>query len=287
MANTGALGTPGATQSTPGPTSAPPNLNSMISSLVGAIGSGNAGTSVGGATAGAASSSYAGYLLSGLLGEQGMAGGAAQAGVSAAELGAGTSYDLSNALLNYQGLGLQEQGLATQMGTSAKQQGIEEAGYGVQQGQYPEQMQQAALQNALAVSGLQRQGAISGTTLTTGHKEQQAAQGAEYGWQQADIFRNQQLAQLAQQSEEAGYGGQQAGFANQRQQLELAAKSQGLNAQQAYSQLGFGLNQLGISSSPEQYLSSIQQAEGGAAQTMQAALSQAALYGGLPAGFGQ
>jgi hypothetical protein len=262
-------------------------MSSMIQSLIGAIGSGSAGQSVGGATAGAASSSYAGYLLSGLLGEQGMATGAAGAGVSAAELGAGTSYDLSNALLGYQGNQLQQQGLASQMGTSAAQQGLEESQYGVASGQYPEQMQQAALQNALAVSGLQRSGAIGGTTETTGYKQQQAAQGAEYGWQQADIFRNQQLAQLAQQSEEVGYGGQEAGYGNQMQQLELAAKSQGLNAQQAYSQLGFGLNQLGISSSPEQYLSAIQQAQGGAAQTMQAALSQAALYGGLPAGFGQ
>lgn len=281
MANTGGLGTPGATQQ-----QAPP-LNSMISSLVGALGSGSAGTSVGAATAGAASSSYASYLLSGLLGEQGMAGAAAQAPVSAAELGAGTSYDLSNALLGYQGNQLQQQGLATQMGTAAQQQGIEQAEYGVQQGQYPEQMQQAALQNALAVAGMQDQGAIGGTLNTQGYKRQQAAQGAEYGWQQADIFRNQQLAQLGQQSEQVGFGGQQAGYANQMQQLGLAAKSQGLNAQQAYEQLGFGLNQLGISSSPEQYLSAIQQAQGGAAQTMQAALSQAALYGGLPAGFGQ
>ena len=131
-----------------------------------------------------------------VLAEAGLSEVASQYGVSAAELQNKTGYDLANALLGYEGTGLQSQGLAEQASTAAAQQGLEQSQYGVQQGQYPEEMQKAALENANAVKNLQDQGAIGGTLNTTGYQRAQATQGAEYGWQQADIFRNQQLAQL-------------------------------------------------------------------------------------------
>ena len=194
-----------------------------------------------------------------------------------------TGYSLANALLGIEGTGLQSQGLAQQASTAAQQQGIEQAQYGVQSGQYPEQMQQAALANANAVIGEESSSAIGGTLNTTAHQRRQATQGAEYGWQQADIFRNQQLAQLGQQSEQAGFAGQESQIANQRQQLGLAAQGQGLSAQQAQDQLGFGLQQAGISATGDVlgYLGQAGAAQGGMAQTYAAGLSQAAMYGGL------
>ncbi len=113
----------------------------------------------------------------------------------------------------------------------------------------------------------------------------QATQAQEYGWQQADIYRAQQLAALGQQSEEVGYGGQQELSANQMQQLELAAKGQNLTGEQAMSQLGFGLQSIGYGASPEQYLSTIAQAQGSGAQTLAGLGSQAALIGGLGPNF--
>lgn len=208
-----------------------------------------------------------------------------QLGVSAAEMQYGTGMDLANALLGYQGIGLQQRGLGAQAQTAAQQQGLEQAQFGVQQGQYPEEQQKAALQNALAVAGMQDQGAISGTLGTQGYKRQQAAQGAEYGWQQADIFRAQQLSELGQQAEQVGYKGQQEQIANQMQQLGLAAKGQGLSAQQAIAQLGFGLQQLGVQANPEQYITAITNAQGQGAQNLAALGSQASLIGGLGPNF--
>jgi hypothetical protein len=269
MPNTGALGSP--QQPAPSP------LTGTTAGLL------TGGNPLLGYIAGGAGPSVAGPNLSAALGQQQLGMSGVNAGVGAAELQSGLGFDLSNALLGYQGIGLQSQGLAAQAGTSAQQQGLEEAQYGVQSGQYPEEAQKAALSNALAVSGQQDTGAITGTINTQGYKRQQAAQGAEYGWQQADIFRQQQLADLGQQSEEAGYAGQQEQIANQRQQLELAAQGQGISTQQLIAQFGFGLNQLGVQSTPEQYLSTIAGAQGQSAQALSAAGSQAALIGGLGA----
>jgi hypothetical protein len=225
------------------------------------------------------------YGLSGALASQQMAMSPAQLGVQEQELISNAGYGFAGDILAMQGLGLQGQSLASQMGTAAAQQGIEQAQYGVQQGQYPEQLQRAALENANAVQQMQSQGAIGGTLGTQGYAQAQHTQAAEYGWQQADIFRNQQLAQLAQQSEQVGYGGQQAQYANQQQQLALAARQQGLNVQQAGAQLGFGLQQLGYQAQPEQFLSQLMAAQGGEAQNLAAFGSQASLVGGLGPAF--
>jgi hypothetical protein len=232
-------------------------------------------------------SQLGGYQLSAALAGGQMGEAVSQEQESVAELQNQTGYSLANELLAYQGTGLQSQGLAQQATTAAQQQGIEQAQYGVQSGQYPEQMQQAALANANAVQGMQDQGAISGTTNTQGYRRAQATQGAEYGWQQADIFRQQQLAALGQASEQAGYGGQQSQLANQQQQLGLAAQGEGLSSQQAQDQLMFGMHQAGISATGDiyGYMQQAAQAEGGAASTYAAGLSQAALYGGLSPAF--
>ena len=276
MANTGALGSQSA-QPAKTATSSAAALSPFSQTTANLLAQGN----ISGDLAAQAGPTVAQGALSGALGsaQLGMVG--PQLGVSEAELGNTQGYDLANALLGYEGTGLQSQGLAQQAGTAAQQQGVEEAEYGVSNTQYPEQQAEAALQNQNAVIGQRDSSAIGGTLNTTANKRAVATQASEYGWQQADIYRNQQLAQLGQQSEEQGYTGSQEQIANQRQQLELAAQGQGLSAQQAQSQYGFGLQQLGVAASPEQYLSSISNAEGNEAQTLAGVGSQAALIGGL------
>jgi hypothetical protein len=292
MPNTGALGSQDQrayqTAQQAGPMTAAPQpggISPVSNVTAGLLASPDWQSQISGYLAGQAGPGLAQSGLAATLGsaQLGMVG--PQLGVSEAELGSNEGYTLANALLGYEGIGLQSQGLASQASTAAQQQGIEQAQYGIQQGQYPEEMQKAALANENAVKGMQDQGAIGGTLNTQGYKRAQATQGAEYGWQQADIFRSQQLAQLGQQAEQVGYGGQQEQFANQRQQLELAAQGQGLSAQQAQAQYGFGLQQLGVSASPEQYLSAIANAQGGEAQQLAAIGSQASLIGGLGPNF--
>lgn len=286
----------------PGPLGSAPQKNT------GAVGTPQAGPAVGAAspTTAAASgllsnpnwqSEIAGYLSGSYApaeGQQGLTaalGGAQlglvgpQLGVSSAELGNQAGYSLANSLLGYEGIGLQSQALASQAGTEAQQQGLEQAVYGVQQTQFPEEKAQADLANANAQRQISDSGAITGTTQTQGHGRAVATQQSQYGWNLADIYRNQQLAQLGQQSEQVGFGGQEEQIANARSQLGLAAQGQGLSAQQATNQLGFGLQQLGVSASPEQYLTGIANAQSGEAQQLSALGSQASLIGGLGPSF--
>jgi hypothetical protein len=206
-------------------------------------------------------------------------------GVQSAELENTTGYDFANALLGYQDTGLQSQALASQGATAAAQQGISNAEYGVSATQFPEQMAEAKQQFQTAQQGQQDQGAASGTTNTQGQKAAEANLASNYGWQQADIYRNQALAALGQQSSEVGFGGTEEQIANARQQLGLSAQGQGLSAQQASDQLKFGLQSLGVSAEPEQYLSAISNAEGQGATQLSALGSQAALIGGLGPNF--
>lgn len=281
MANTGAAGSPDQKAAASSATALSP-LSGATSNL---LSSPNWQNQVSGYLAGQAAPAVAQQGLAGALGsaQLGMVG--PQLGVSEGELGNAQSYDLANALLGYEGTGLQSQGLAQQASTAAAQQGTEEAEYGLQQGEFPEQSAEAALQNQNAVIGNRDSAAVGGTLNTQGYGRTQATQASEYGWQQADIFRNQQLSALGQQSEEQGYEGQESSIANQRQQLGLAAQGQGLSAQQATAQYGFGLQQLGINASPEQYLSTISNAQGGEAQQLAALGSQASLIGGLGPNF--
>jgi hypothetical protein len=281
MANTGALGTPGATQSVAPPAAASP-FSKATSNL---LASPSWTDQVSGYLAGQAAPAAAQGALGSALGSASLGMVGPQEGVASSELEANSGYDLANALLGEQGIGLQEQGLGAQTATQAKQQGLEEAQYGVSATQYPEQQAEAALANKNAVIANRDSAAIGGVADTTSTARTASTQAQEYGWQQADIYRAQQLAALGQQSEEVGYQGQQATDANQMQQLELAAKGAGLSGEQAMSQLGFGLNALGYGASPEQYLSTTAQAQGAGASALAGLGSQAALIGGLGPNF--
>ena len=287
MANTGALGSPDqkAAQQPQQPASSAAALSPFSQTTANLLGSPNWQNEISGYLAGQAAPTAAQGALGSAVasGQLGMV--APQLGVSSAELENNTGYDLANALLGQEGTGLQSQGLAQQASTAAAQQGTEEAEYGVQGTQFPEQQAEAALANQNAVIGNRDAAAIGGFTNTTSTKRTAATQAQEYQWQQADIYRSQALAALGQQSEEQGFSGQESQFANERQQLELAAQGEGLSAQQAQSQLGFGLQQLGVNSSPEQYLATIANAQGSEASTLAGVGSQAALIGGLGANF--
>ena len=209
-------------------------------------------------------------------------------GVQEQEAQSQGTYSAANALLSQQGLGLQGQALGSQAQTAAAQQGIEQSQYGINQTQYPEQLQEAALQNANAVRGAQDAAAVGGTLNTTGYQRQQGTQAAQYAWQQADIYRQQQLSQLAQQGQQVGYGGQQEQIANQMQQLAIQGKQQGLTAQQAQDQMNFGLQQLGYQGQDAalQYAQQVATAQGGAAATVAGVGAQAGLIGGMGPGMG-
>ena len=281
MANTGALGTPGATQS--GGQAAASPFSATTSNL---LASPSWTNEVSGYLAGQAAPSLAQGGLASALGDAALANVGPQLGTSAAEAESTTGFDLANALLGEKGIGLQQQALGAQAATAGQQQGVEEAQYQVQSGQYPEQLQEAALQNQNAVIGNRDAAAIGGTTDTTSNQRTQATQAANYGWQTADIYRSQQLAQLGQQSEQIGYGGQQEQTANQASQLALAAQGAGLSGEQAQSQLGFGLQQLGVNASPESLVSAVSAGQATGSSSLAALLSQAALTGGLGPNFG-
>lgn len=281
MANTGALGTPGATQS--GGSAAASPFSATTSNL---LASPSWTNEVSGYLAGQAAPSLAQGGLASALGDAALANVGPQLGTSAAEAESTTGFDLANALLGQKGIGLQQQALGAQAATAGQQQGLEQAQYQVQSGQYPEQLQEAALQNQNAVIGNRDAAAIGGTTDTTSNQRTQATQAANYGWQTADIYRSQQLAQLGQQSEQIGYGGQQEQTANQANQLALAAQQQGLTGEQAQSQLGFGLQQLGVNASPESLVSAVSAGQATGSSSLAALLSQAALTGGLGPNFG-
>lgn len=276
MPNSGALGTP-----TPPPAAMSP-LSGTTASL---LGSPNWQDQVSGYIAGQSGSAVAQSDLTGALGSAALGMTAPTLATGQAEAANTEGYSLANSLLGYEGVGLESQQTAQQAQTAAQQQGTEEAQYGVSATQYPEQQAEAALANQNTVIANRDAAGVGGVTDTTSSKRTAATQASEYGWQQADIYRNQQLAQLGQQSEEQGYEGTEEGFANQKQQLALAGQAQGLSAQQAQSQYGFGLQQLGVNAEPEQYLASIANAEGGSAQQLAAVGSQASLIGGLGANF--
>jgi hypothetical protein len=267
--NTGAVSSP--------TTTASPNTSAIAGLLTGTSLSGQ----LAGNLAAQAAPAEAQQGLTAALGGAQLAMTPAQLGVSEAELTSQTGGTLANALLGYEGIGVQSQGLGQQAGTEAAQQGEELAQYGVSQTQYPEQQAEAALQNQNTVRSLKDNSAISGTTETAGAKQALATQQAEYGWNQADIYRQQQLAALGQQSEATGFTGQEEQIANAQQQLSLAAQGQGVTAQQATDQLSFGLQALGVGASPEQYLAGIANAQSGEASSLAGVGSQAALIGGL------
>lgn len=225
------------------------------------------------------------YGLAGALGSAQLGTAGQALGVQSSELENTTGYDFANALLGYENTGLQSQALASQGGVAAAQQGLTTGEYGISATQYPEQQAEAKQQFQTAQQGQQDAGAASGTTNTQGQKTAESNLASQYGWQQADIYRQQQLAALGQQSSQVAFGGTEEQIANAQQQLGLSAQGQGLSAQQASDQLKFGLQSLGVSAEPEQYLAAIANAEGSGAQQLSALGSQAALIGGLGPNF--
>ena len=226
------------------------------------------------------------YALEGAVGEQALGLSPYTLAVQEQNLTAQQGYSFADSLLGYQGLGLSSEGLASQTQTSAGQQALEQAAYGVTSQKYGQESQQAALQYATQKRQLQSHGAATGTTNTAGQATQMGVQAQEYAWQQATIYRQQQLAQLNQQSEELGYGTKQKQFTLGQQQLQLTAQKQGIGVQQAQEQLAFGLQQLGVKATPASLLQQIATAEEGGATTIRGLVSQASLIGGLGPQFG-
>jgi hypothetical protein len=143
---------------------------------------------------------------------------------------------------------LQQQGNAAQLNMTNLQQAYEQAQYGGQMTQYPEQQAEAALQNQNAMQQLSSSGAIGGTLNTQGQKQAVSTQQQQYGWQQEDIARAQQNAELGQGSEVAGYQYSAGDIARSEQNLQLAAAANGLSVQQLQSQFAQGASALGLSS---------------------------------------
>jgi hypothetical protein len=248
----------------------------------------NPQSQIGGMVAGAAAPgiAQAGLQSATALEQAGLAGPAMQLG--AAQLESSTGYDIANALLNYEGIGLQSQGLAQQAGFAGQQQQLEEQQFATSQSAVPEQLAEAKQQYGTAVLGQEGQAAASGATSTVGNRVAQQNLTQNYGWQQADIYRNQALAQLGQQSEQVGYQGTQAQFGNQQRQLQLAAQGAGIPVQQAESQLQYGLGALGIQGSADvqSALSQAASAQGQQASDWNAVLSLVGATTGLgPAAF--
>lgn len=200
----------------------------------------------------------------------------------------------NNAMAGYQQAGLQNQaedigiqgvGLQQQGAQNAAQQGFEEQGYALQQGQYPEQSAEAALayQNTM----MQTQGgqAIGGTQNTVGGRQQVSTQAQQYGFQQEDINRAQQLSALGQKSEESGYGYSQEQLANATKQLGLSADANGLSQQELMTMLNYGNTQAGEGASQDliQLLSQLGSGELNQVGTAGSALSSLGFAGGINA----
>jgi hypothetical protein len=183
------------------------------------------------------------------------------------------------------GLGISQLGLQQQGAQNTAQQGIEQQEYGLQSGQYPEQSAEAALayQNTIMqTSGGQ---AISGTANTVGGKQQVATNAADYGYQQEDINRAQQLSQLGQQSEQSGYGYSQQELQNAQSQLGLSASANGLSEDQLMTMLNYGNTQAGVGAQQDivSLLSQLGQGELGQVGTAGSALSSLGFASGFNA----
>lgn len=215
-------------------------------------------------------------------------------------------------------LGLSGQELTSQQGYLGTEQSQSAQQYQLQQAQVANEQQQLAYQTPLQEQAQQGQAAASGASNTVGNKnaqgliaenaatqqqsyalqgqentvaQQQAQagftqQGAQLGYQQQSNTLQNQLAGLTQTSELQGYQGQQEQYANSLQQLQLGAKQAGIPAQQAYSQMQYGLSQLGISNDPTSFLTQASNAQGQVAGDFAAAQSAAAVAGGLSPQFG-
>lgn len=200
----------------------------------------------------------------------------------------------SNAMAGYnqaglqnqaQGIGISQLGLQQQGAQNQAQQGYEQQGYNIQQGQYPEQSAEAALAYQNTLQQTQGGQAISGTQNTVGGRQQVATNAANYGYQQEDINRAQQLSQLGQQSEESGYGYSQQQLQNAQSQLGLSASANGLSQDQLMTMLNYGNTQAGVGAQQDVISLLSQQGENSLSGlgTSGAALSSIGFAGGVNA----
>lgn len=211
-----------------------------------------------------ATASTSGRQLLGGLGEQ-FAPTMGAAGVQAAgirnQLGLiGPEEQLSNAytsaMAGYQlgqlgiaktKLGIQGTALGQEQQYQNLSNQLEQQEYGIQSQVYPEEQAKAALTHRNQLLSLQGQGAESGVQGATGQKEQLTTLGQQYGFQQADIARAQQLAGLGQQGTLAGQQYSTEQLANARKNLTLLAKSNGLSQTEVVTRLNYALHQNQIS----------------------------------------
>jgi hypothetical protein len=156
-----------------------------------------------------------------------------------------TTYGLEQAGIGQNQNQISQAQLANQAAGLSTQQGFTTAEYNLNQQQYPEQLAEAALQNKQATLQLNAQQATTGTSLTQGGKLAQSAQKQQYGWQQQDINRAQQLAGLQQQAGLAGTQTSMSDIALSQQNLEQAAAANGISVKQMLAQYQQGAQQLG------------------------------------------
>jgi hypothetical protein len=192
-------------------------------------------------------------------------------------------YGLEQLGIGGEQIGLSQQDNAAQQALLGLETGLQRQEYGISSTQFPEQYAQAALQNKLAVRGLSEQQAQSGVQGSAGQEQAVQAQSQQYGWQQQDIARNQQLAQLSQQGTEGQQNYDVGALARAKQNLGLAAQANGISEQQLLSQWQQGLAQTGNQAlgSIDQLYSQYLSGAGQGASTLGGILGQAALFGGL------
>ena len=196
---------------------------------------------------------------------------------SAASQNLGALFGLEQAGIGENQLGIQGQQLANQAQGLQTQQGFTTAEYNLNQQQYPEQLAEAALQNKQATLALNAQQATTGTSLTEGGKLAQSAQKQQYGWQQQDINRAQQLAGLQQQAGLAGTQTSLSDIALSQQNLEQTAQANGVSVQQLLAQWQQGLQQLGIQGDPTQLYTQYLSQQGSQVQGLGSAAGQIGL----------
>lgn len=222
-----------------------PTPSSYLSEDQGLLNSTNPGSQGAGIIAGGQS---AGIAQSGLTMEQLLG----EIGLTSATAGETNQYNAQQLEESLSGLGisagqnyLSELGLQAQAGQTAAQQGFTTAEYGVSSTQYPEQLAEAAQQNKLANQQLSTTGAATGTLNTQGQASSVQNQALQYGWQQQDIGRQAQLAQLGQESGLSATQYSLGDIARSEQNLQLTAAANGLSVEQLKAQYAQGVEQTG------------------------------------------
>jgi hypothetical protein len=133
-----------------------------------------------------------------------------------------------------------------QAGRSAATQAIEQGAYAITQTQYPEKIKELGQQFALTKAQAVDASAASGTLGSTKEKRTLSTLKSKYGWNLADTYRQQKLAQLGQQQEQISYATKQTGFATGIQQLGLTGAKTGFGITETETRLHFAMKELGL-----------------------------------------